>query len=164
MRNKLEKTCQIARNSLEEAFGVYKQYNDRKGRTRNFSVVGQRVLVLLPTEHNKLTLQWKGPYEMIEVINKMDYKIISIKVTCKTKIYHANLLKQYLEIQYAEPVQTVGITVIEAEDQAEEGAVDDEQLLDISNLSWNETYQDARYNPVLTDRQTQEAKGLVREF
>ena len=122
MRNKLEETCQIDRNSLEEALGVYKHYCDRKGRTRNFSVVGQKVLVLLPTEHNKLNLQWKGPYEIIEVINKMDYKIISIK--SKTKIYHANLLKQYLVRQYAEPVQTVGIAVIEAEAQAEESAVD----------------------------------------
>ena len=164
MRNKREETCQTARNSLEEALGVYKQYYDRKGRTRNFSVVGQKVLVLLPTEHNKLTLQWKGPYEIIGVINKMDYKIISIKGTCKTKNYHANLLKQYFNRQYAEPVQTVGTAVIEAEDQAEEGAVDDEQLLDIGNLLLKETYQDARYNPLLTDRQKKEAKGLVKEF
>ena len=147
---------------MEEALGVYKQYYDRKGRTKNFSVVGQKVLVLLPTEHNKLTLQWKGTYEIIEVINKMDYKIISIKG--KTKIYHANHLKQCLEIQYAEPVQTVGIAVIEAVDQAAEGAVDDEQLLDNSNLSLNETYQDARYNPLWTHKQKKEAKSLVREF
>ena len=91
----------------------------------------------------------------------MDYKI-SIKG--KTKIYHANLLKRYLERQDADQVQTVGIAVIEAENQAEEGAVDDEQLLDISNLSGNETYQDVRYNPLLTDRQKKEAKALVREY
>ena len=159
LRNKLEETCQIARNSLEEAQGVYKQYYDRKGRNRKFSV-GQKVLVLLPTEHNKLTLQWKGPYEIIEVINKMDYKI-SIKG--RTKIYHANLLKRFLERQDADQVQTVQ-AVIEAENQAEEGAVDDEQLLDISNLSGNETYQDVRYNSLLTDKQKKEAKALVREF
>ena len=93
LQNKLAETCQISRNSLEEAVGVYKHYYDRKGRTRNFSVVGQKLLVLLPTEHNKLNLQWKGPYKIIEVINKMDYKIISIK--SKTKINHAYLLKQY---------------------------------------------------------------------
>ena len=60
--------------------------------------------------------------------------------------------------QYAEPVQTVGIAVIEAENHAEDGAVDDEQLLDISNLSWNETYQDLRYNPLSTDRQKKRRK------
>ena len=72
----------------------------------------------------------------------MDNKI-SIKV--KTKIYHANLLKRNLERQDADPEQTVGIAVIEAENQSEEGAFDIEQLLlDISNLSGNETYQDVR--------------------
>ena len=108
LRNKLEETCQIARKSLEEAQGVYKQYYDRKGRNRKFSV-GQKVLVLLPTEHNKLTLQWRGPYEITEVINKMDFKI---NIAGKTKIYHANLLKLYLERQEVEPVQTVGIAVM----------------------------------------------------
>ena len=89
----------------------------------------------------------------------MDYKI-SIK--CKTKIYHANLLKRYLERQDADSVQTVGKEVIEAENQAEEGAVDDQQLLDISNLSVNETNQDVRYNPLLTYRQKTYAKALLR--
>ena len=86
LRNKLEATCQVAKKSLEEAQGVYKNNYDKKGRNRRFDV-DQKVLVLLPTEHNKVTLQWKGPYEIIEVINKMDYKI---KVGGKTEIYHAN--------------------------------------------------------------------------
>ena len=156
LRNKLEETCQVAKRGLEEAQGVYKNYYDRKGRNRRFDV-GQRVLVLLPTEHNKLTLQWKGPYEIIEVINKMDYKI---KVGGKTKIYHANLLKRYLERQEDD---TAGIAVIEAECH-DEGAVDDEQLLDISNLSGSKTYHAVKYNPLLTERQMKEAKSLVKEF
>ena len=60
----------------------------------------------------------------------MDNKI---SIEGKTKIYHANLLKRYLERQDADPEQTVGIAVIEAEHQSEEGAFDDEQLLDICN-------------------------------
>lgn len=74
LRNKFEETCQKARDSLEEAQGVYKQYYDRKSRNMKFAI-GQKVLVTLPTEHSKLTLQWKGPYESFEVVNKMDYKI-----------------------------------------------------------------------------------------
>ena len=134
LRNKLEETCQVAKKSLEEAQGVYKNYYDRKGRNRRFDV-GQKVLVLLPTEHNNLTLQWKDPYEIIEVINKMDYKI---NVGGKTKIYHANLLKRYLERQEEDAIQTASIAVIEAECHDEEGVVDDEQLLDIR------TYQAAK--------------------
>ena len=56
LRNKLAETCQVAKKSLEEAQGVYKNYYDRKGRNRRFDV-DQKVLVLLPTEHNKLILQ-----------------------------------------------------------------------------------------------------------
>ena len=160
LRNKLEETCQVAKKSLEEAQGVYKNYYDRKGRNRRFDV-GQKVLVLLPTEHNKLILQWKGPYEIIEVINKMDYKI---NVGGKTKIDHANLLKRYLERQEEDAIQTAGIAVIEAECHDEEGVVDAEQLLDISNLSGSETYRAVKYNPLLTERQMKEAKSLVKEF
>ena len=49
---------------------------------------------MLPIKHNKLTLKWRRPYMVKEVINKMDYKM---EVKGKTKIYHANLLKQYFE-------------------------------------------------------------------
>ena len=52
------------------------------------------MLVLLPTEHNNLTLQWKGPYEVTEVVNRLDHKV---RIHGKTKVYHANLLKRYFE-------------------------------------------------------------------
>ena len=109
----------------------------RVGTDRHLDV-GQTVLVLLPTEHNKLTLQWKGPYEIIDVINKMDYKI---NIWGKTKIYHANLLKRYLERQEEDTIQTAGRAVIEAKCHDEEGVVDDEQLLDVSNLPCSDAYR-----------------------
>ena len=37
--------------------------------------MGDKVLLLLPTESNKLLLQWKGPYEVVEIVNRMDYKV-----------------------------------------------------------------------------------------
>ena len=160
LRNKSEETCQVAKKSLEEALGVYQNYYDRKDSHRRFDV-GQNVLVLLLTEHNKLTLQWKGPYEIIEVINIMDYKI---NVGGKTKVYHANLLKRYLERQEEDAIQTAGIADIEAEFHDEEGVVNDEQLLEISSLSSSEIYRTVKYNPLLTERQKKEAKSLVKEF
>ena len=151
----------MAKKSLEEAQGVYKNYYDKKSRNRLFHV-GQKVLVLLPTEHNKSTLQWKGPYEIIDVINEMDFKI---NVGGKTKIYHANLLKRYFERQEEDTNQTAGIAVIEAECHDEEGVVDDEQLLDINNLSGCETCRAVKYNQLLAERQKNEAKALqVNQF
>ena len=51
-------------------------------------------LLLLPTDSNKLLLQWKGPYEVVEVVNRMDYKI---DVNGVVSTYHANMLKLYVE-------------------------------------------------------------------
>ena len=41
-----------------------KAYYDRRARSRKFDV-GDKVLLLLPTESNKLLFQWKGPYEVV---------------------------------------------------------------------------------------------------
>lgn len=37
--------------------------------------VGEKVLVLLPTASNKLLMQWKGPFTIVEKVEKVDYKI-----------------------------------------------------------------------------------------
>ena len=47
------------------------------------------MLVLLPTDHNKLLVQWKGPFEASSVVGLND-KIVKVKG--KEKVYHANLL------------------------------------------------------------------------
>ena len=54
--------------------------------------VGDQVLVLLPTEHSKLLLQWKGPYKVVGVKYENDYQI-DMDGTVKT--FHMNLLKKY---------------------------------------------------------------------
>ena len=58
LRNRLEETCQLARENLYEARGRQKHHYDKKARNRQFKV-GQKVLVQLPTDSNKLVLQWK---------------------------------------------------------------------------------------------------------
>ena len=70
-----------------------KAYYDRRARSRKFHV-GDKVLLLLPTDSNKLLLQWKGPYVVVEVVNRMDYKI---DVNGVVSTYHGNMLKQYVE-------------------------------------------------------------------
>ena len=70
-----------------------KAYYDRRARSCKFDVA-DKVLLLLPTDSNKLLLQWKGPYEVVEVVNRMDYKI---DVNGVVSTYHANMLKQYVE-------------------------------------------------------------------
>ena len=93
LREKLEDTLEIAHSELQKAQQRGKPCYDRNAKVRKFKP-GDKVLVLLPTDHNKLLMQWKGPYDISEVVGLNDYKV---KVKGKTKVYHANLLKKYLE-------------------------------------------------------------------
>ena len=77
---------------LQKSSGKYKKYYDRGSKPRCLEV-GDEVLVLLPTDKNKLLLQWKGPYKVLQRFNDCDYKIQEDK---KVKSFHINLLKKYM--------------------------------------------------------------------
>ena len=121
LRNRLEETCELARVNLLQAQGKQKHYYDKKAKDRKFEV-GQKVLVLLPGDHNKLLLQWKGPYEVIEVVCQCDY---AVQVRGKAKIYHPNLLKQYTE-RGEDREEVAAVEIIEPGYETD-GVVDDEK-------------------------------------
>ena len=91
LREKLEDTLKLAHSELEKAQQKGKHYYDRKSKVRKFQP-GEKVLVLLPTDHNKLLMQWKGPFEVSSVVGLNDFKV---KVKGKEKVYHPNLLIKY---------------------------------------------------------------------
>ena len=93
LRERLESTCKLAHENLEKASQKHRLYYNRKAKHRSMKV-GERVLVLLPTDSNKLLMQWKGPYRIVDKPNKVDYKI---DMNGKTRTFHANLLKLYVE-------------------------------------------------------------------
>ena len=53
----------LAQAELEKNQGRNKNLCNRKAKKRSFQV-GDKVLVLLPTDQNKLLMQWKGPFEI----------------------------------------------------------------------------------------------------
>ena len=53
----------LAPAELEKNQGRNKNLYNRKAKKRSFQV-GDKVLVLLPTDQNKLFMQWKGPFEI----------------------------------------------------------------------------------------------------
>ena len=132
LREKLEDTCKMAKENLERASRRYRTYFNRKAKDRNMSV-GEKVLVLLPTSNNKLLLQWKGPYQIVEKFGKMDYKI---HVDGKLKTFHANMLKKYIErtkddLSVSKDVLgAVNVAVIDIpEDQEDVGTLEDSPVL-----------------------------------
>ena len=66
-------------------------YYNRRARERKLNI-GDSVLLLLPTENNKLTLAWRGPYKVVERVGEVDYRIIVTPDNIKT--YHINMLKK----------------------------------------------------------------------
>jgi len=56
---------------------------------------GDLLLILLPTSYNKLLMQWRGPFKVLERVEKPDYRI---QLERKQKIFHANLLKRYFPV------------------------------------------------------------------
>ena len=59
--------AELAKVSLEKSSTRYKKCYDRKTRNRTFKV-GEKALVLLPTDNNKLLLQWKGPFPVTKYV------------------------------------------------------------------------------------------------
>ena len=73
LRECLEKTCKLAQDNVRKLDIKQNAFYEKRARSRKFDV-GDRVLLLLPSESNKVLLQWNGPYEVLEVVNVMNYK------------------------------------------------------------------------------------------
>ena len=92
LRKRLEDTLKLAQEQLKLSQEQRKCYYDKRTKVRCFQP-GDNVLVLLPTDTNKLLLQWKGPYDVIWVVGPNDYKVL---MKGKEKTLHANLLQKYV--------------------------------------------------------------------
>ena len=90
LRERLNDTLKLAKEQLESSQARQKKHFDKKTRARYFSPGD---VLVLPTDTNKLLVQWKGPYDIINSVGLNDYKV---KINGKEKTFHANLLKKYL--------------------------------------------------------------------
>ena len=93
LRNRLEQTCSIALNELQKSSDIYRHHFNKTAKNRQFQAK-DKVLLLLPTAHDKLHLQWQGPFEVMERVGTCDYRIDK---GGKIKLFHANMLKRYEE-------------------------------------------------------------------
>lgn len=91
LRNSLEETCHLAHEQLEKAGARYMKLYNCKAKERSFNP-RDKVLILLPTDTNKLLLQWKGPFEVREKKGEANYVI---DTAGSRKIFQANFLKRY---------------------------------------------------------------------
>ena len=92
LKDRLQETCELAQKMAEKSALKYKKYYDQKKRGRDLKV-GDQVLILLPTDNNKLLMKWKGPFKVVEKFNNCDYRI---DINGNIKCYHINLWKNML--------------------------------------------------------------------
>ena len=123
--------------------------------------VGDKVLLLLPTESNKLLLQRKGPYEVVEIVNRMDYKV---DVDSVVGTYHANMLKQYVE---RKTVTSHCLLSSEAKVTVDDETDTEELGLDgcaFPTAKQPQSYNDVSVSDALTSEQRAEVEALIEQY
>ena len=95
---------------------------------------------MLPTDSNKLLLQWKGPFKVIQRIRGNGWK-------------YKNFLCKYVEEILEREQEEIGAMVIESE-------IPDENEMNLFMSLQTETYKDVKINPALTEEQ----KGKIMEL
>ena len=93
IRKRLDDTMKVAQEELKRSQAKNKRLYDRGAKRRAFQV-GDKVLILLPTDNNKLLLQWRRPFVVERCGSGNNY---GVEVNKRIKTYHVNMLKPYFE-------------------------------------------------------------------
>ena len=177
LRNRIEETCKIARENLSKAHKTQAKYFDRRTKRRVLKP-GKQVLLLLPTKHNKLELTWKGPYQVLEQIGDVDYRI---QMGSKSKVFHINLMKEYLprekisvisteEELYEEADQITdgrseySAVVITEEPLSEIMEGDDRKDIILPAVHRTEDDTNVHIAPQMTEKQKRQVQDLCHEY
>ena len=153
LRNRIDATCRLASENLENASKVYKRHFDKKAKMR-YLEVGNKVLILLPTDHNKLIMKWKGPFEVIEKVGSTDYRV---QIGNNVKLFHINMLKLYVDRNDNCEVEMGAFVAIVEDD-------DDELPLASLNRKAKETHIDVHVSETLTWKQSTQLRAVLSEF
>ena len=172
LRERLESTWKLARTTLNQMSQKYKKYYDLKARPRKLKI-GDKVLVLLPEDQNKLLLRWKGPYKVVEKKCDNDY-VIDMDGVRKT--FHINLLKFYFErgeemVGYFELV-TDSLGALEEINEVENRVLENTELDEITENSvvsmpstlQKEIVQQVKVNPELDDIRKDQIWKLLYQY
>ena len=92
----------LAQAELERNRMSNKKLNNRKVKKRVIQV-GDKVLVLLLTNHSKSLMQWKNLFEVERCKDGNNYQI---EINRKMKTFNINLLKQYAKRDNVEMTAT----------------------------------------------------------
>ena len=184
LRERLVDTMKIALEELKRSQSKNKRLYDRGAKRRAFQV-GAKVLILLPSDNNKLLLQWRGSFVVERCGNGNNYEV---EVNKRIKTYHVSMLKPYFERN--SDVESFGKTTTEPEENKtiqasvdiagnhagsnsevresdsydDKTSVDEEELLELGSHSQNETLRDVKLGLGLTKSQEENVWQVVGAY
>ena len=94
MRKRLQEMAELVQVNADKAQQKQKAYYDR-GVQRRVLKEGEKVLVLLPNAHNRLRLEWVGPYKVTRKVSDVDYEVEMPDRQKERRIYHINMMKKW---------------------------------------------------------------------
>ncbi|XP_077148857.1 uncharacterized protein LOC143809698 [Ranitomeya variabilis] len=94
MQDRIAAVMPIVRDHMLQAQGAQRQSYDRGAKVRTFAS-GDRVLVLIPTVDSKFLAKWQGPFEVMERVGEVNYKVYQPGKRKPEQIYHVNLIKPW---------------------------------------------------------------------
>lgn len=94
MKGRMATLWLLVREHMREAQEAQSRVYNRGAQPRDFQP-GDKVLVLIPTSECKFLVRWNGPYEVLEKMGDVNYKVRQPGRRHLTKIYHVNLLKKW---------------------------------------------------------------------
>ena len=163
LRERLEETRRLAHEELRTAKVTQRDYYNKMAKPKVLKV-GDKVLILLPTDNNKLLLQWKGPHDIVATVGVNDYRL---QIGEGVKTFYANMLRKYIARgeQGADQKETdqkamQTMQMISEDDDSQLGSEDGV----VCPLEANETWKDVYVCPSLTEVQKTEARQLIEEY
>ena len=155
LKEKLDKTCEMAHENLKAASARYKKAYNRKARDRQLKV-RDKALVLLPTSNKRLLMQWKCHFVVTSKTGPLDYKI---DINGKLKPFHISMLRLYTE--RAKPfnhggtsdvLAEVGVAIVDIdheEDQLDNSS-EEREILYVKQCEQKESVEDVHLSSDLT--------------
>ncbi|XP_033095865.1 uncharacterized protein LOC117100326 [Anneissia japonica] len=151
LQERLEQTCQLAREELQKSKQKYKMYYNKKARTRDMKV-GDEVLLLLPTDNNKLLMHWKGPFPIKEKKYHRRETTASMMDPNKRGVYEI-VCTSVLEDK---PHQEVG--------KYELQSFHTDKLIHLPPMVQNEHISDVKIDPRLNKTKTHQVKQILLQY
>ena len=165
LKERLAKACEMAKLASEEASAKARHFKNANAKVLREFKVGDQVLLLLPTDHNKLLMTWKGPFIVVKRTSKVDY---IINIEGKQRLYHVNMLKMYHQrpeylgnIRNPFSCASVGLIAEDQDDDQSESGVSDLQILPLKST---QSYKDVEINENLGASEKEQLQELLRSF